>query len=223
MKRLLIKKKLAEDALDVYTSKLNDLALSFRFFVFKRIILFKRAQWHGPHAVKEIDFEENLTEDSKELNNFKQEVLNLKKTRHANLILFVGACMKPPKCAIVMSLCRGVSLYKYLHTELYQKPNFDWTIDIATQIAQGMGYLHNKQMIHKDLRSKNIFIDGCKAVIADFGLYSITRLCKKLKRNDLLPITKECVYYMAPELIRLLGTTKIDTAFSQASDVFSFG
>ena len=86
-----------------------------------------------------------------------------------------------------------------------------------------MGYLHNKQMIHKDLRSKNIFIDGCKAVIADFGLYSITRLCNKQKRKDLLPITKECVYYMAPELVRLLGTTRIDMAFSHASDVFSFG
>lgn len=74
-----------------------------------------------------------------------------------------------------------MSLYKYLHSDSYPKPNIDWTIDIATQIAQGMGYLHNKQLIHKDLRSKNIFIDGCKAVIADFGLYSITRLCKKLK------------------------------------------
>ncbi len=147
----------------------------------------------------------------------------MKKTRHANLILFVGACVEPPKCAIVMSLCRGISLYKYLHTESYQKPNFDWKIDIATQIAQGMGYLHNKQMIHKDLRSKNIFIDGCKAVIADFGLYSITHLSRKMKRADLLPITKECVYYMAPELVRLLGKTQIDEAFSQASDVFSFG
>ncbi len=182
-----------------------------------------RAQWHGPHAVKEIDFDENLTADSRELNNFKQELLNLKKTRHANLILFVGACVEPPKCAIVMSLCRGINLYKYLHTESYQKPNFDWKIDIATQIAQGMGYLHNKQMIHKDLRSKNIFIDGCKAVIADFGLYSITHLCKKMKRTDLLPITKECLFYMAPELVRLLGKSQIDGAFSQASDVFSFG
>lgn len=87
-----------------------------------------------------------------------------------------------------------------------------------------MGYLHNKGMIHKDLRSKNIFIDGYKAVIADFGLYSITKLCKKaLRRTDLLPITKECVYYMAPELVRLVGTEQIDDAFSQASDVFAFG
>lgn len=133
--------------------------------------------------------------------------------------------MNPPKCAIVMSLLNR-TLHTLLHTECYQKnfANFEWTVDIATQIAQGMGYLHNKGMIHKDLRSKNIFIDGYKAVIADFGLYSITKLCKKaLRRTDLLPITKECVYYMAPELVRLVGTEQIDDAFSQASDVFAFG
>ena len=57
---------------------------------------------HGPIAIKEIDFDESLTDDSDQLKNFKDEVFNLRKTRHANLILFVGACVKPPKCAIVM-------------------------------------------------------------------------------------------------------------------------
>jgi kinase suppressor of Ras 2 len=140
-----------------------------------------KAYWHGPIAIKEIDFDSNLNEHSEQLKSFKEEVLNLKKTRHANLILFICACMKPPKCAIVMSLCRGVSLYKYLHSDIYTKPNIESIIDIATQIAQGMGYLHNKNLIHKDLRSKNVFIDGNKVVITDFGLYSITHLCNKSK------------------------------------------
>lgn len=185
-----------------------------------------RAYWHGLIAIKEIDYNQIFNENSDELKNFKEEVLNLRKTRHSNLILFIGACINPPKCAIVMSLCRGVSLHKYLHTEsssAYSKINLDWNIDICTQIAQALGYLHNKQMIHKDLRSKNVFIDGCKAVITDFGLYSIRKLCSKPKRNDLLPITKECVYYMAPEIVKLIGTDKIESAFSQASDVFAFG
>jgi hypothetical protein len=32
-----------------------------------------------------VDFDESLSEESKELADFRQEVLNLKKTRHANL------------------------------------------------------------------------------------------------------------------------------------------
>ncbi|RNA11580.1 Kinase suppressor of Ras 2, partial [Brachionus plicatilis] len=185
-----------------------------------------KAYWHGEIASKEVTFNQNISEDSEELVQFKEEVSNLRKTRHSNLILFIGAYIKPPKCAIVMSLCRSPSLYKYLHTESVSsgnKVNLDWIIDICTQIAQAMGYLHNKQMIHKDLRSKNVFIDGNKAVISDFGLYSIRRLCNRLKRDDLLPITKECLYYMAPELVKVIGTGRIEAAFSQASDVYAFG
>ena len=72
-------------------------------------------------------------------------------------------------------------MYRYLHFDAYQKQNLDWTINILTQISQGMGYLHTKKMLHKDLKSKNIFIDGNKAVISDFGLAATTQLCKKLQ------------------------------------------
>ena len=39
-----------------------------------------KAYWHGPIAIKEIDFDSNLNENSEQLKNFKEEVLNLKKT-----------------------------------------------------------------------------------------------------------------------------------------------
>ena len=31
---------------------------------------------------------------------------------------------------------------------------------IAQQIAQGMGYLHHRGIIHKDLKTKNIFLEN---------------------------------------------------------------
>lgn len=42
---------------------------------------------------------------------------------------------------------------------------------------QGMGYLHAKGIVHKDLKSKNIFLDNGKVVITDFGIFSVTKLC----------------------------------------------
>ncbi len=42
---------------------------------------------------------------------------------------------------------------------------------------QGMGYLHAKGIVHKDLKSKNIFLESGKVIITDFGLFSITKLC----------------------------------------------
>lgn len=51
-------------------------------------------------------------------------------------------------------------LYKILWAEL---------IKIATEITIGLTYLHSKDIIHRDLHSKNILINDGKALIADFG------------------------------------------------------
>lgn len=80
-----------------------------------------------------------------------------------------------------LSLCKGITLHRYLHFDSYPRPSLDWTINIATQIAQGMGYLHARKLLHKDLKSKNVFIEGNKAVITDYGLVATAKLCKKLQ------------------------------------------
>lgn len=41
-----------------------------------------------------------------------------------------------------------------------------------------MGYLHARGIIHKDLKSKNIFLENGKVIITDFGLFSVSKLCK---------------------------------------------
>ena len=49
---------------------------------------------------------------------------------------------------------------------------------IAQQIAQGMGYLHHRGITHKDLKTKNIFLENGRAIITDFGLVNVARrLC----------------------------------------------
>lgn len=41
-----------------------------------------------------------------------------------------------------------------------------------------MSYLHERNIIHKDLRSKNVFLEP-KVVITDYGLFSLKRLCRQ--------------------------------------------
>ena len=51
---------------------------------------------------------------------------------------------------------------------------------LAQQIAIGMGYLHSRNIVHKDLKTKNIFLENGKAIITDFGLVNVTRrLCAR--------------------------------------------
>ena len=53
---------------------------------------------------------ENL-DDEATLEAFALDVATFRKTRHENLILFMGACMNPPRLAIVTSLCKGEQMH----------------------------------------------------------------------------------------------------------------
>ena len=45
-----------------------------------------------------------------------------------------------------------------------------------------MGYLHARSIVHKDLRSKNVFLEkGAKVVITDFGLSTVSDEERKKK------------------------------------------
>lgn len=134
-----------------------------------------KGNWHGSVAIKRLNMN-NVLDDKKTIESFKQEVATFRKTRHDNLVLFMGACMKPPHLAIVTSLCKGMTLYTHIHLRK-DKFNLNRTIIIAQQICQGMGYLHARGIVHKDLKSKNIFYENGKVVITDFGLFSVAKLC----------------------------------------------
>ncbi|KAK3587236.1 hypothetical protein CHS0354_030423 [Potamilus streckersoni] len=184
-----------------------------------------KGQWHGDVAIKMLHMDPD-TDNQAQLAAFKLEVAMLRKTRHENLVLFMGACMKPPHLAIVTSLCKGHSLYTYIHVRK-EKFLMNKIIIIAQQVAQGMGYLHAKGIVHKDLKTKNIFIDKDKVVISDFGLFNVTKLCHFNRRTDELQIPPGWLCYLSPEIIRSLqaGSTygKSDLPFTEKSDVYAFG
>lgn len=66
-----------------------------------------QGNWHGDVAIKILNME-NTDDADATLEAFRLDVSTFRKTRHENLILFMGACMNPPKLAIVTSLCKGL-------------------------------------------------------------------------------------------------------------------
>ncbi|KAF5276825.1 hypothetical protein FQA39_LY06377 [Lamprigera yunnana] len=171
-----------------------------------------KAHWHGPVAVKTLNVKIPTTS---QLQAFKNEVAVLRKTRHVNILLFMG-CVSKPKLAIVTQWCEGSSLYKHLHV-FETKFEFFTHIEIARQTAQGMDYLHAKNIIHRDLKSNNIFLhDDLTVKIGDFGLATAKT---RWSGSQQFYQPTGSILWMAPEVIRM----KEDNPYSFQSDVYAFG
>ncbi|XP_077163602.1 kinase suppressor of Ras 2 isoform X1 [Paroedura picta] len=178
-------------------------------------------RWHGEVAIRLIDIERD-NED--QLKAFKREVMAYRQTRHENVVLFMGACMSPPHLAIITSLCKGRTLYSVVR-DAKVILDVNKTRQIAQEIVKGMGYLHAKGILHKDLKSKNVFYDNGKVVITDFGLFSISGVLQAGRRENKLRIQNGWLCHLAPEIIHQLSpdTEEDKLPFSKQSDVFAFG
>ncbi|CAM4563539.1 kinase suppressor of Ras 2 isoform X1 [Lepidochelys kempii] len=178
-------------------------------------------RWHGEVAIRLIDIERD-NED--QLKAFKREVMAYRQTRHENVVLFMGACMSPPHLAIITSLCKGRTLYSVVRDAKIVL-DVNKTRQIAQEIVKGMGYLHAKGILHKDLKSKNIFYDNGKVVITDFGLFRISGVLQAGRRENKLRIQNGWLCHLAPEIIRQLSpdTEEDKLPFSKPSDVFALG
>ncbi|KAI1232894.1 hypothetical protein IHE44_0006076, partial [Lamprotornis superbus] len=211
-------------------------------------------RWHGEVAIRLIDIERDNEE---QLKAFKREVMAYRQTRHENVVLFMGACMSPPHLAIITrlesfllskrkylsvislsfscscSLCKGRTLYSVVRDAKIVL-DVNKTRQIAQEIVKGMGYLHAKGILHKDLKSKNVFYDNGKVVITDFGLFSISGVLQagrgthgsvSGRRENKLRIQNGWLCHLAPEIIRQLSpdTEEDKLPFSKHSDVFALG
>ncbi|XP_055045028.2 raf-1 proto-oncogene, serine/threonine kinase a isoform X1 [Misgurnus anguillicaudatus] len=171
-----------------------------------------KGKWHGDVAVKVLKV---TTPTPEQFQAFRNEVAVLRKTRHVNILLFMGYMTKD-NLAIVTQWCEGSSLYKHLHV---QETNFQMfqLIDIARQAAQGMDYLHAKNIIHRDMKSNNIFLhDGLTVKIGDFGLATVKA---RWSGSQQVEQPSGSILWMAPEVIRM----EDNNPYSFQSDVYSYG
>ncbi|XP_055506353.1 serine/threonine-protein kinase B-raf isoform X3 [Leucoraja erinacea] len=171
-----------------------------------------KGKWHGDVAVKML----NVTAPTpQQLQAFKNEVGVLRKTRHVNILLFMGYTTTP-QLAIVTQWCEGSSLYHHLHI-IETKFEMIKLIDIARQTAQGMDYLHAKSIIHRDLKSNNIFLhEDLTVKIGDFGLATVKSRWSGSHQFEQL---SGSILWMAPEVIRMQDKNP----YSFQSDVYAFG
>ncbi|XP_044511906.1 serine/threonine-protein kinase STY46-like isoform X1 [Mangifera indica] len=140
---------------------------------------------------------------------FAQEVAILQEVQHRNVVRFIGACTKCPHLCIVTEYMPGGSLYDYLHKN-HNVLKLSQLLRFAIDICKGMEYLHQNNIIHRDLKTANLLMDTQKVVkVADFGV------ARFQSQGGVMTAETGTYRWMAPEVINHLQ-------YDQKADVFSF-
>ncbi|KAM7280782.1 hypothetical protein ACFE04_007916 [Oxalis oulophora] len=167
--------------------------------------------WYGSDVAVKVFSKQEYSEDV--IESFRQEVSLMKRLRHPNVLLFMGAVTSPQRLCIVTEFLPRGSLFRLLQRNIAK---LDWRrrIHMALDIARGVNYLHhcNPPIIHRDLKSSNLLVDKNWTVkVGDFGL-------SRLKHETYLTTKtgKGTPQWMAPEVLR-------NEPSDEKSDVYSFG
>ncbi|XP_027352952.1 dual specificity protein kinase shkB-like isoform X2 [Abrus precatorius] len=169
------------------------------------------ALWYGSDVAVKVFSKQEYSDDV--LLSFRQEVSMMKRLRHPNVILFMGAVTSPQRLCIVTEFLPRGSLFRLLQRNT-SKLEWRRRVHMALDIARGVNYLHhcNPPIIHRDLKSSNILVDKNWTVkVGDFGL-------SRLKHETYLSTRtgKGTPQWMAPEVLR-------NELSDEKSDVYSFG
>eukprot|EP01122_Echinamoeba_exundans_P001198 TRINITY_DN1117_c0_g1_i1.p1 TRINITY_DN1117_c0_g1~~TRINITY_DN1117_c0_g1_i1.p1 ORF type:complete len:340 (+),score=47.67 TRINITY_DN1117_c0_g1_i1:458-1477(+) len=105
-------------------------------------------------------------------------------------------------------------LASYLHDHPEKRKDDTFVTSALDSILAGLQYLHDRQILHGDIKPENILImENERTCIADFGL------CQTMSDDMIAQGTPS---YMAPEVLASwCNLSKV--SFSAAADIFSFG
>lgn len=171
----------------------------------------KKALWKGTEVAVKVIYRDTFA-SQKDLSLFYKELNIISKLRHTRILMFLGACLQDGNRCIVTEYLPGGSLHRLIHEDWAMlSRNFALQNNIISDIVKGMTYLHDKNIIHRDLTPWNLLLDAnmnCK--VCDFGLSRIR------KENGEMTAALGCLPYQSPEVFK-------GEKYSELADVYSFG
>lgn len=161
----------------------------------------QHSDWRTTVAIKCLKLDSPVGE--RERNCLLKEAEVLHKARFNYIIQIFGVCNEPEFFCIVTEFMSNGSLDLLLHEkDLY--PELAWPLRLRTlyEIALGVNFLHNMNppLLHQDLKTQNILLDGEFHVkIADFGLSKWRQLSVSKGSGSKSTEMGGTVIYMPPE------------------------
>ncbi|NXR36350.1 NEK11 kinase, partial [Zosterops hypoxanthus] len=137
----------------------------------------------------------------------------LSKLDHPSIVKFYASFVERDSFCIITEYCEGGDLdfkiqeYKDSGKMFTQTQVIDWFI----QLLLGVNYMHERWILHRDLKAKNIFLKDSLLKIGDFGVS-----CLLMGSCDLATTFTGTPYYMSPEVLKHQG-------YNTKSDIWSLG
>lgn len=148
---------------------------------------------------------------------FGREATTLASLQHPNIVQIYDYDMDDEGSFVVMELLEGETLGEMLHRGPMSMEDF---LQLARQVLEAIGAAHEKGIVHRDLKSDNIFLHrpptgGWVAKVLDFGLAKFSQQPSK-QTIDQKGNIMGSIYFLAPEQFRR-------EALDHRADIYSLG
>jgi serine/threonine protein kinase len=138
--------------------------------------------------------------DERSKKKVMQEVNIIKRTRHPNVVKLYETFESNKHVLFSMEMCAGGDLLNYVRKRRKLKENVAKVL--FKQIIEATGYIHTRNIVHRDIKLDNILLDGKGNVkIGDFGVSRIVKNGEVMKEQCGTPA------YIAPEILEDKGYT----------------
>ncbi|XP_068206151.1 uncharacterized protein [Palaemon carinicauda] len=149
---------------------------------------------------------------AKELEEARREVEVLSSLSHPYIIQFRDSFEHDGRLLIVMDYCGGGDLHTLISNRKGVLFPEDRVLDWFVQLCLAIKYIHDRRILHRDIKSQNVFLtDDGKVRLGDFGIAKIM--------NSTSDLARTCIgtpYYLSPEMCE-------NKPYNNKSDIWALG
>ena len=165
-------------------------------------------------AIKTINLSLNKEELEEYEARFQQEVKAAGRFSHPNIVTIYDVGRTDQVAYMAMEFLNGRELKDLLASG--QRPDVEMTVELMVQVADGLAFAHEHDIVHRDIKPSNIMVinlpSGVLAKVTDFGIARMPASAVKTQTGVVLGSPR----YMSPEQV-------VGKKLDHRSDIFSLG